>query len=61
MLLALSLHVRSWARVNAPRSSGPAGAAREAALHTGEERLAPQAPPAALSPGSRDENADGLR
>ena len=27
MLLALSLNVRSWARLNAPRSSGPAGAA----------------------------------
>lgn len=26
MLLALSLNVRSWARLNAPRSSGPAGA-----------------------------------
>lgn len=27
MLLALSLNVRSWSRINAPRSSGPAGAA----------------------------------
>ncbi len=26
MLLALSLNVRAWSRLNAPRSSGPAGA-----------------------------------